>query len=274
MASYAKMLGPIVPQMLGPELPANDREQVIASLRGKVVASDQGALVALIGLNQLMSAQTANIQITYRTYYSRIHVRAANPNPVTGLVEKPTFQFFSSGSAGAGQNAGFNRQLDQDDTNVTTASFLAANRAFIGLNLGFRTNTNMPLPILDVLANRSIVYQQRGNVNYSWGRMLDWPVGELGPASQAAATTVPTTQITFTTNGLGSMCALPSDGRVYFAPKQEIQIGMRCFGSFFATTNGLPLGPNNSLIPNSGEEGESAGYVECVLRGYEIVQPG
>ena len=271
---YEKMLGPIVPSMLGPELDPSAREAFIAQLKGKSLASENGALTAMIGLNQLMTAQTANIQITFRTYYSRLHIRAANPNPITGLVEKPTYQFFSSGSSGSGQNAGFNRQLDSDDTNVTTASFLAANRAFVGLNLGFRVNTNMPLPIIDVLANRTVVFQQRGNVAYQWGRFLDWPVGELGPASQAAATGVSNQQIQFVTNGLGSMCALPSDGRVYFAPKQEIQVGARCFGSFYATTNGLPLGPNNALIPNSGEEGESAGYIECILRGYEIVQPG
>ena len=78
---YEKMLGPIVPSMLGPELDPGAREAFIAQLKGKSLASENGALTAMIGLNQLMTAQTANIQITFRTYYSRLHIRAANPNP-------------------------------------------------------------------------------------------------------------------------------------------------------------------------------------------------
>jgi len=268
-------IGPIVPNMLA-NLNENDREGFLQNLKMAVTASEKGALAALVGLNQLMSAQTANIQVNYRTYYSRVHVRAGSVDPNTGLVQSPTYQFFSSGSSGAGQQAGFARQLNDDDTNVKTASFLAANRAFIGMNLSIRFNPNMPTLTQDTLANRSVISQQRGNVTYQWGRALDWPNGDTGIASQAASTTLANSTITFATNGLGSPRALPSDGRIYFAPKQEIQVSMQCFGRFYATTNGLPLSPlgNNALIPNDGSQGESAGYIECILLGYEITQPG
>lgn len=269
----AKMeLGKIVPQMLG-DLPPQLQAEFIERLKLNVTAAEKGALAALVGLNQLMSAQTANIQVTYRTYYSRVHILASVPNNL-GLIDKPTYQFFSSGSSGNGQGAGFARQLGPDDTNVNTSSFLAANRSFIGLQMGIRFNPNMPLITQDTIANRSVCGQTRGNVEYGWGRVVDWPVGDLGIASQAASTTLANSTIVFGTNGLSGMKDLPSDGRVYLAPKQEVQITVKCQGSFYATTNGLPLGPNNALIPNNGSQGESAGYIECILRGYEIVQPG
>lgn len=265
--------------MMGPEnIPAaNDEAQraFIRRISADTIARGDGAMSAIIGLETLMRAQTTNVQVTFQQYYSRVSIRAATAD-ATGLVRNPTFSFFASGNQQAGSNAGFTRALDAADTNLGTASFLPANRAFIGFQMGIRVNPNMPRRTADTIMNRSTIKQTRGNLTYNYGRALDWPCGQLGVASQAAATTNPNTQITYNTNGLSDMCQLPSDGRVYFAPKQEVNFILTCFGSFYVTTNGEALDPdgNNALIPNNGEQDESQGYLELVLRGYEIVQPG
>jgi hypothetical protein len=268
-------MNPMLISMSGiyPNMQGADPEEA-ELVRNSLMAPD-GAQAALAGLKTLLAAQDRNVQITFRTYASRVHLRAGNPDPATGLVRNPSFNFFAAAQGQAGQSAGFDRTLGPDDVSVTTSSFLAANRAFIGQAMGLRVNYNMPLNTADVLVNRSTIRQRRGNVTYEFGRMLDWPAGLQGVQSIAASTTFPLSQVVFAGNGARSMMGLPADGRVYFAPKQEITLTMECRGSFYATTDGLPLnGDTNALIPNGGQEGESQGYIEWIIYGYEIVQPG
>jgi hypothetical protein len=233
------------------------------------------ALAALTGMEQLLEAQRQQFQVVYRTYFSRINIRGFVTNPLTGLVENLNATFFTTAPGNRG--SGFDRPLTEADVSITSPGLLAANKVFVADYCGIRVDTSMPEPTQRTILNRGLIKNVRGNLGMTLGRGVDWPC-PLGISTLAAATTNAQTTIAPFGNGVNlPMQSLPLDGMVFFPAKQEIQWTYGVQGAaFYATTNGLILANDgsNALIPNQGEQGEEAGYLELLFRGYEITQPG
>lgn len=219
-------------------------------------------------LNNLEQIQASNGVVEQVVLHGRVTTSGVNNvDPITGRVVRPTFEFFA-GTAGQSGN-GFGRQLTRADLNDWVQNNETVNNvAFLGLRSWFWFSSAMPIVTMQRLTQYGFAYVKRLNLEFEIGRPLDWPSGPRGVQVAAAASTFAADRILFPTNGLLEPRDLAKFGRWLLPANNQFRATLVCeTGDLFATTDGLPLGINNALIPNNGDPGEDAGIFEFCIEG-------
>jgi hypothetical protein len=226
-------------------------------------------------LKDLENIQATNGVVEQVVLHGRV-TTASNNNvsPITGLVQKPTWLFFS-GKVGQPGN-GFARPLTTSDLNDWIGGDeMFNNVAFLGLRLWMWFSDTMPIITMRKLIQSGFASVKRLNLEMEIGRPLDWPSGSRGVQAAAAATGFAADRIIFPVNGLSDPRVLSEFGRWLLPANNQFKASLTLqVGDIYATTDGLPLNINNALIPNDGSDGEDRGYFELCIDGLKWAAQG
>jgi hypothetical protein len=240
-----------------------------------------GSNGAVDALNAYLGVQAQVVNVITKEIHSRGHVRVFGVNPITGQLvpNGAVLPFFSEGYGQLGTSVGFNRKLTRADASYNFTNQFPKGIAFVAESISIDITASMPARLANQLMENCVVTIERQTTKYELGRAKARPYDQ-GAIIQTASTTVPGATITSLSNG-GRRFTMPLDALFIVPPGQQVGLNLYYYGEAgYATTDGLPLGGGNALIPNDGTSitadgvDETAGYLGIVLAGQEISLPG
>jgi len=195
------------------------------------------------GMQNFLRAQASGQKVFRQPFYSVVNLAFfADTN---GVLQPQQLTFFQTGR-GKGGN-GFTRALTGAETSLPSGAdgTLPGGIEFIADHLGVDLFPSLPEHLKTFFTEKSFLAQRRLSHEWVCGATRYWPAAAYGNQSQAAATTVANTTITYGVNGRVPLTRLPEGGEIYFPAKQEIEFTIETVQAVNITANGEPASDTN-----------------------------
>lgn len=233
-------------------------------------------------VKQLLQLQAEGTDVEYVIINSRLNMAGFADD--TGLVSPKNIMFFA-GRVGESGAQGFARELTLADTPFKSGSGeMPSGQQFVGLKQGILISPYMPPWMRRAILHHTALFQETGTKTREFGTTKTWPCGGIGDHLKTAASNVAGERLVTATNGSQGLRALQADTLIILPPKKSIQIGLRVYRPFYATTKGGPVNAasGNKLIDNTGKlptqaneftyEHEECAYVDYLLEGFRHIR--
>jgi hypothetical protein len=215
---------------------------------------------AKTGMSRFLQSQASGQKVYRQPMFSVVNIAAfADTN---GVLQPQKLSFFQTGRGKVGN--GFGRALTGAETSLPSGAdgVMPGGIEFIADHLGVDLFPSLPEHIKTFFTEKSFLVQRRLSHEWVCGATRYWPCAAYGNQSQAAATTVANTTLTFGVNGRVPLTRLPEGGEIYFPAKQQVDFVVETTEAINVTANGEPVSDQNPKLDEA--------LVAVVLLGWQF----
>ncbi len=201
---------------------------------------------AKTGMTRFLQSQAAGQKVYRMPYYSIVNI--ADFADANGVLQPGSIFFFGTGRGKAGN--GFQRQLTAAETSLVQGAdgVMPGGIEYIADHLGVDLFPSLPDHLTAFFTEKSFLSQHRLSHEWTCGATRYWPSAAYGAQSQAAATSIANTTITYDVNGRVPLTRLQEGGEVYFPAKQQIDFRITTVTPVNMTANGQPKSDQNPVL--------------------------